>query len=185
MNKITRNFAAATLSLSALMATTGYAAEPTQLAATQEELTTPDSRGYVVVTKNSIVFSGCTADNYRATVHFFLATTPANQQKLIDDNAERSAEMTQAVRKLKDNAIGAFEQQYTLGIRTLFAEDFVEANSHSALPLKLRQLMNMTNRALNQNQAAGSIDLSWRIKNAAISNLPDPSCVKKTVAMAP
>lgn len=185
MNKIARNFAAATMSLSALLATTGFAAEPTQLAASPEELTTPDSRGYVSITKNSVLFSGCTKDQYRATVHFFLASTPAGQQNLDEDAVGLSAETIQAKRNLKEVAINAYSTQYALGIRTLYAEDFVEAISHSALPLKLRQMMNMTNHGVNASRQDQSFDLSWRIKNISISNAPDPSCVKKTVAMAP
>lgn len=182
MNKIARNFAAATLSLSSLLATTGFAAEPTQLAATKEEMTVPDSRGYIVVSKNALLFSACTADNYRATSHFFLAATPSSQPKLNEEAITRIEEIEYA-KNMKAVATESFEAQYANGVRSIAAEDFVEAIARSALPLKLRQFMNMMDRSLNKN--AKSVDISWRLKGTTVSNTPDPSCVTKTLAVAP
>ena len=165
MNKIARNFAAATLSLSALLAGPGFATETTRLTATPEEMTTPNALGHTLFSKESTVFSACTSDNRRVTSHFFLATNSAAKIALSKDNASAK----EMIKLFYDS----FSSEYSKGAAVIPAADFAEDIQHSTIPLLLRQHMNAMARALNSGD---DLHASWQLRNTTLSATRDPAC---------
>jgi hypothetical protein len=165
MNKIARNFAAATLSLSALFAAPGFATETARLTATPEEMTKPNALGHTIFSKNSTVFSACTSDNYRVTSHFFLAADSAAKITLSKDN--------EPAKKMIKLFYDSFSAEYSKGAAAIPAADFAEDIRHSTVPLLLRQYMNAMTRTLNSD---GTTQVSWQLRNTTISNARDPAC---------
>jgi hypothetical protein len=165
--KIAHNFAAATLTLSAfLLGTPAHALTAATIQATAEEMTIPDAQGFTVFNKESIVFTGCTADNHRVTSQFFLAADAAAKIRL--------EEQSQSTTKLIKFSNSKFEQLYTLGMTTITAREVAEDIQKQTIPLEIRQFMNAGRRVITA--ADGTINLSWRLKDTTVSAERDPSC---------
>jgi|GEM_PF-6909425 hypothetical protein len=174
MNKITRSFAAASLSLAAILAGPAVSAEPELILATQEELTIPNKIGQTFVNQKSVLFSACTADNYRVTSHLFLTANPVMKQRMIKDHP-----LSEQLRNVYQEG---YYKEYEAGAKRLTAADFLENLQHSTIPLMMRQHMNYMARGLNKDGSPN--ETSWQLRSTNVSATRDPSCNVQTKNMA-
>lgn len=164
--KITCSFAAAALTLSALMGAPAHAVTPGTIQATTEEMTIPDAQGFTVLNKESIVFSGCTADNHRITSQFFLAVDVVTK--------DRISKPLPSVTAFINFVNSGFEQFYKQGAETVTAREVAEDIKQKTVPLEIRQHMNAMRRVAAAKE--GNANFSWRLKDTTISAKRDPSC---------